>query len=199
MGRPHEAGLPRGLTTTKSWLTEADARTVRPDDGSDLDVAWMARQVKANGGVPGLGAGLALPILMVFATASGASPLTHEQLQVRPLGTPAHSCHRGDVRLTPSATRRIAFPNPGASTGCSWLGPAIVATRSVQDVVEGQSPAGALLVAVDFLPKDSRTLRALAAAHPDSPYAVVLLGKVLGTVTGSQFMDVGTSNPALRI
>jgi hypothetical protein len=62
-------------------------------------------------------------------------------------------------------------------------------------VVESQSPAGQLLVGVDFLPKDSRTLRTLAATHPDSFYAVVLLGKVLGTVTGSQFMDSGTSNP----
>jgi hypothetical protein len=136
-----------------------------------------------------------LPLAASGSPAGGSAHLPREQLQIRPLGDPAPSCHHLGTGSVPAATHRLAVPYAGAFSGCVWLGPAIIATSSVSSVVEGQSPAGSLLVAVQLLPKDDRTLKALALSHPHSFYAVVLLGKILSTPEGDEFSHLGPSTP----
>ena len=136
-----------------------------------------------------------LPLAVSGRPAGGSARLPREQLQIRPLGDPAPSCHHLITGFVPTTTHRLAVPYAGAFTGCVWLGPAVVAAKSVSSVVEGQSPAGSLLVAVQLLPKDYRTLNALASTHPHSFYAVVLLGKILSTPEGDEFSDLGPSTP----
>jgi hypothetical protein len=135
-----------------------------------------------------------LTALLGSTTATASPTLPHEQIQIRPLGGHSASCAH-DPRMIPAPSHRFALPNGGTSTGCSWVGPAVFATGSVREVVEGHSVEGAPLVAVGFFPKGTSSLSELAKTHPNSSYAVVLLGRVLGTEKGWQFADFGATGP----
>jgi hypothetical protein len=114
-----------------------------------------------------------------------ATTLPHEQLQVRPLLDTVPGPCRTAIRSTPPAHRSISLPFPGAFTGCTALGPAILATRSVKDVVRGDGISGGEYVGVTLAPRDSRVIQALGTTHPNFWYGVVILGRVLYWTTGA--------------
>jgi hypothetical protein len=120
-----------------------------------------------------------------------AITLPHEQLQVRPLlDTVPGPCHT-NIRSTPPANRPISLPFPGAFTGCTALGPAVLATRSVNDVVRGDGVSGGQYVGVALAPRDLRVMQVLATTHPNFWYGVVILGRVLNWTTAAGLAAFG--------
>lgn len=120
-------------------------------------------------------------------------PLPHEQLQIRPVkGSSIGRCQATDIANTPLSTANVFLEFPdGAPASCLALGPAVLSVRSVRAVVLGQSEAGLTLVAVDLPPGTVAALQSRTTARPEALYAVVILGQVLSTPTGTQLTAVG--------
>jgi hypothetical protein len=124
-------------------------------------------------------------------SASTATSLPHEEFQLRPvIGGATGKCPMTDVRYTPSALRpvRLRFP---AAHSCESLGPAVLSARSVKAVIGGHTSVGAPDVSVELTPRDVAILKRSAAKGPGALYAVVVLGKILSTPTGTQFAAIG--------